>query len=437
MDKIQLVEDLKKFLHEAHGLLKYKQRAEDFTRNRKMGFLKVVLFLINLPKRSLSVELSDYFSLLSPGSSDCCTKSGFSKARYKLRHLFFIDWIDELMRLFYEQESKVKRWRGFILLAVDGSKGSLFESEELEQAFGRENNKVMSRLVNVFDVLNKLCVWSVITGVRTSENQVAWEYVNRLNEVSYLDHPLMIYDRLFMGFKFMYLHHIKGINYLARCKTGSRSKLIQDFLSSGKKDSVVKFTATEDGLKQLGKLGFVLSKQAYIEVRLLRVVLASGEIEVLISSLLDQQKYPYKCFGKLYFQRWGVETEFDSWKNKFQLEIFSGHGLEAIKQDFYAHIFVANLLGLLISDCEPELKVKAKTREHDYAINKNVALGMLKNDIVHLFIEPNTLLIWNGLKTKILDHLEPVRKNRQFERPKKVNKQRGKYRHLTNYKRAI
>jgi hypothetical protein len=38
-----------------------------------------------------------------------------------------------------------------------------------------------------------------------------------------------------------------------------------------------------------------------------RIELDSGETEVLITSLLDQTRYPYAVFKDLYHQRWPVE----------------------------------------------------------------------------------------------------------------------------------
>ena len=44
-----------------------------------------------------------------------------------------------------------------------------------------------------------------------------------------------------------------------------------------------------------------------IPLRLVRVVLPSGQIEVLATSLLDEEQYPASVFGQLYRQRWRIE----------------------------------------------------------------------------------------------------------------------------------
>jgi hypothetical protein len=43
-----------------------------------------------------------------------------------------------------------------------------------------------------------------------------------------------------------------------------------------------------------------------INVRFVRVRLSTGEFEVLVTSLLDEAKYPAAGFLELYGLRWGV-----------------------------------------------------------------------------------------------------------------------------------
>ncbi len=58
-------------------------------------------------------------------------------------------------------------------------------------------------------------------------------------------------------------------------------------------------------------------------VRIVRVVLKSGEVETLITNLLENELDTDK-FRELYFLRWDIETAFDTLKNKFLIEKFSG-----------------------------------------------------------------------------------------------------------------
>lgn len=67
----------------------YVEAAGAFSRQRKLGLRRLVLFIVGLPKRSLHVELLSFFDQLSC-LSDLCSKSAFSQARQKLSPLFFL-----------------------------------------------------------------------------------------------------------------------------------------------------------------------------------------------------------------------------------------------------------------------------------------------------------------------------------------------------------
>ena len=60
------------------------------------------------------------------------------------------------------------------------------------------------------------------------------------------------------------------------------------------------------------------------KVGLVKVFLDSGETEVLITSLLDQELYPYSIFKYLYHLRWRIEEEYKTIKSVMEVESFTG-----------------------------------------------------------------------------------------------------------------
>jgi hypothetical protein len=71
-----------------------------------------------------------------------------------------------------------------------------------------------------------------------------------------------------------------------------------------------------------------------LRVRLIKVVLPTGELEVVGTDLLDAQAYPAAEFGVVYGWRWNHETYHDRLKHIVEVERFSGSSVQAIKQDF-------------------------------------------------------------------------------------------------------
>jgi hypothetical protein len=118
------------------------------------------------------------------------------------------------------------------------------------------------------------------------------------------------------------------------------------------------------------------------------VVLPTGQIEVLATNLMDKQAMSAADLGDLYKMRWGIETIIDSLKNQLGLMMFSGLKPQAILQDIYATTFVYNLRQLFIN--EAQLLVNKQVKEsikakYKQKVNKNVALGVLKPQIISIF----------------------------------------------------
>ena len=114
---------------------------QDFSRNRKLPLERVASLIINLPKRSLSIEIQEFFETLSLGVKGC-TKGAFSLQRGKLSPLFFKVWNQWLVDNFYQYYGdKVKRWGGFIVQAVDGSTSYLLNKPDVKAYFGTQDNQ--------------------------------------------------------------------------------------------------------------------------------------------------------------------------------------------------------------------------------------------------------------------------------------------------------
>jgi hypothetical protein len=122
---------------------------------------------------------------------------------------------------------------------------------------------------------------------------------------------------------------------------------IRDFVSSDNNDTIVSFRANKYSSEELYKHGFVVPIGSTIDVRLIKVILDDGTIEVLATNLFDKEDHPQKIFKELYFMRWGIETNFNIIKNQLQLEAFSGQRVTTIMQDFYITFFLSNLQAII------------------------------------------------------------------------------------------
>lgn len=438
---IGIISDLSEFLEKAKSNIKYRVRPEDFSRRVKLSFEYVVGFLVNMPRKSLSLELAEFFSRMGL-EVGYCGKSAFSKARYKVKHQFFKDWNDALKRSYYtDNEDNIKRWKGFILQGVDGSTLHLFEDAQgkIAEHFGKYRGAVTGRVLCAYDLLNEVNYLAELAPIKVAENTLAKGFLDRFQQdMPMLGKVLCLYDMKFIGYAFAYEHFHKGVDFLMRASPGFNIP-IHDFMKSDKQDEIIAWYPPEGAIKDLQEKGYQIDKEGFIKVRMLKIPLEDGTIEVLVTSLIDQQEYPYEDFKPLYFQRWGSETNFDYWKNKIQIENFSGHKVEAIYQDFHATVFTSNLHSVLMDECEEELEQINEERIHEYALNKNIGVGVLKTRILDLILKPpqQAKQTLEELHRLFLFHLEPVRPGRKYPRNKRIHHLNGKYVTMTNYRRAI
>ena len=438
---VKIIEELKSFLNavieDPEIKVLFTTYPSDFTRDRKLPLEKIVGILINLPKRSLSIELQSFFESLDQ-SDLLCTKGAFSLQRGKLKPIFFAILNDFLVKSFYRfYDSDVKRWEGFKLLAVDGSNFSLMSVPEVLEYFGSADNQFgavpMARVMQIHDVLNDITVWGNIFPRKCSENQIIANHIKHLPEAS-----LTLFDRGYPSYSLIYLlaNEETPRHFLMRCKT-TFSNEVRNFVESNKSDLITTIYPSLEAIESLKEHGYIITKKTGIRVRMLKVVLPDGEIEVLLTDLFDNKIFTLKKFSKLYFMRWKIETSYGKQKNQLQMEIFSGHRVVCIEQDFAAGLFVANLQSIIEKQCEQEVKEITANRYYEYKINRNVSWAFLKNRILKLFIESNnSLTILKELQCLFVQHIEPIRPGRHVARPLPKRK-RGKYRTFTNYRRAI
>jgi hypothetical protein len=438
---IQIITDLKNFIgrcsSEADLRDLFTFSSTDFTRQRKLGFERLVLLLLNFFRKSYAVELAEFYNWISPEET-VISKSGFCQQRMKVKGLFFECLNELLVRSFYRHYGdQIKRWQGMRLIAVDGTTVYLCDSEDIVAHFGTQDNTrsstPMGQVVSAFDVLNGLTIKTGLYPIKTAEQSVAQHWLG-----AYDPDMLLIYDRGYPGFASIFLHESQEQPqpFLMRCRLSFTNE-IKAFLRSDSYDQVVMFKATELASKTLKDHGFIVPVGQTIKARLVKVILDKGKTEVLVTNLFDQTEFPAGLFKELYFKRWGIETNYNTIKNHLQIEAFSGQRVTTVMQDFYITFFLANLQQIISIPSNQKLAARRKTSKHQYKINKNIAFGLMKNRIIDLFITHDPDKILHTLQQMFIRNLEPVRPDRKYPHQRKTMRLNGKFQPVKNFKRAI
>lgn len=210
----------------------------------------------------------------------------------------------------------------------------------------------------------------------------------------------------------------------------STFKVVRQFKKSGKIQKVIKLYPSSASITQCRKMDFDLTP---IKIRLIRVELSSGEIEVLATTLFDQSFYPHKNFKDLYHLRWPVETDYNYLKNWIEVENFTGRSVESVYQDFHARVFAKNLAAILSFPTREALKSSGKTIKYEHQINFVQALSKSKHVLPLLFQRPKEMIqdLISALLEIIIRTTEPIRPGRTFPRNHKTMKRK----YYSNYKR--
>jgi len=435
---IKIISELKSFLSYIatnRDLLNYFCYSDrDFIRTRKLPFERLALLITKLCKKTLSIELETFFQEL--GTSMSCSVSAFTQQRVKLNPLFFHCWNLILCQGYYLHYGRnVKRWKGYRVIAADGSNISLVNTPCLSGHFGGQGNQqtdfVLAKTFYHYDVLNELIIIPQIKPYRYAELNMAYDAIDKIEE-----DMLTIYDRNFSNCKMVALHLLqeKERKFIIRARETTLN-IVKDFIASGQCCSIVEMKPTDETIKGLKKSGYIITKNTWFKVRLVRVELPDS-IEVLITNLWKEENHPASEFKDLYFMRWGVETNICIQKNILQLEAFSGLTVRAVLQDFYATVLMTNLHAILIKDAQQTVDKKVTYRKYPMKINKNKAFGKIKVNLVSLFIKDKPEDILKILYDYFIKELVPIRKGRSFPRVRKNIKAKSKHRTYTNFKSA-
>lgn len=413
----------------------YRVSVSDFSRRRKQSFSSTVLFLVNLTTKSLVMEIENFISLFKDHFNiKAFTKSAFVQYRKKIKPEVFKHLSDVIVNEFYtDNESAIKRWQGFRLMAVDGSRLTLPKTIELEGIYGvarnqNESGVIQCRVSVLYDVINNYVIDGILSPLAKGEGKLALEHLLCLNE-----NDLALYDRGYPSFDLIFEHYKLSTNFLIRAKVDFSIKT-KEFIKSGRSTQIVDIYPGQH--KKLVDKEY--NSNTKLKVRFVRVELADGEVELLITSLLDIKKYPTGIFKELYFKRWGVETFYDEFKNKIKVENFSGYSNQSILQDFYAALFVSNVQTLVVSEIVDEIDEQMQGNKYKYKVNTNLSYGFLKNRIITLFFSNNDMdKTIEELKSLFKKHLVPIRPDRTFARDTGKFRKRMKPKVTKNQKDAI
>lgn len=249
--------------------------------------------------------------LLPDGSSiPTACKSAISQARTRIGKEPVIALYDEIVRPLATEETEGAYYKNRLLVAMDGSKIDVADSEENTNYFGKqkygrssgvkgESAFPLMRFLSLIEVGTHVIFETVYSKFSTGEFTLGKMILEKVKP-----NMLVLADRLFFNYETLKIAVDKGADILWRIKKNIQLKIIER-LPDG--SSLVKaYPSKRDEKNDLN--GIIIR---LIEYR----IKGKEELYRVVTTILDHNEAPAEELAALYSERWTVEIVYDELKN--------------------------------------------------------------------------------------------------------------------------
>lgn len=402
----------------------------DFSRNRKIPYEKMILSLLTMEGTTLTNELLRLFGC----DASTATSSAFVQQRKKILPIAF----EKLFHDFVSQTSKNDNYKGYRLLAVDGSDIQIPTNlKDIDSLFiPKEGVKPYNLLhLNVLYNLLAHTYEDVIVFKRKDafEKKALTEMVDR----SIIDDKaIVIMDRGYESYNVMAHVQEKGWFYLIRVKDFGKYKTgIVDGLELPNEeefDEYIDLNLTRKQTNEMKNLFQMKNKYRRIPhnrtfdylpstskksdetvlynlpFRIVRFPISENSYEVVVTNL-NSDDFPPEELKKLYGMRWGIETSFRDLKYTVGLLHFHAKKVEYILQEIFAGLIMYNFSELITS----HVVIEKGNRKYSYKVNFSVSVHICREFLLGKNIPPDIEIL-------IARYVTPIRPGRSRPRDMKV-----------------
>jgi len=382
----------------------------DFTRTRKLDFITTFNSILSMGGASLDREMLDLFNF----SESAPTKSAFVQSRNKILPEAFSHVFSE----FSNSLRKPKKYRGYNLLAVDGTWINLFRNPHDSETFvGQSNTKGRNMLIltAMYDLNNQLYTDAIIQPANTQNERGA--LIDMLPNVS--DKSIIILDRGYESYNvFAHIENIKS-NYVMRVKDIHSNGILSGFNFPDKEFERVITVNISNFQRKAYKslLNYRLSPSISrfdfsdkenpvysLTFRVVRIRLNDGRYECLITNLFND--FSSDDLKHLYKLRWGIETSFRELKYSVGLVNFHAKKKDSIIQEIFARLTVHNFCKSIVQNTI----LMNRDTTHNYQINFVMAVHVCRQ-----FLRLYNTISFN-VEALISRYLSIIREHRSFVR---------------------
>ena len=389
-----------------------------FTRKGKWNLSTIMNFILGFGSNSLGYEIGDFFQY----KEGFPTVSSFVQQRKKLSYTAF----EHLFHSFNKNTIDFpKLFKGYRLLAIDGSEIEVPEQPDVSDDFEEEND-VNLYMHGLFDVLGKVYI-DTITEKHSGKNEPgkACDMVDRIDD----RYPsIIVADRGYEGYNFFAHIEEKFLDYVVRIKDINSNGILSGIVIPEEKEFDITrriFIHRTHSLctKMMPYKHKYLAKNKRFDyeypeddgyemiIRFVRFKLTDSTYECLATSL-PKELFSVDDLKEIYQKRWGIETGFRELKHIMGLSAFHSKQENSILQEVYARLIMYNYSMLITG----KIQVKKKNLKNELQINYTQAIRICQ----HYFKQLDFNVMYD-IESTIQRFLLPVRPHRNYKRTSQKN----------------
>lgn len=374
-----------------------------------------------MQSKSLNSELCEYFTDLN----FLPTSSALSQQRDKLD----ISAFQRIMYLFVNAFDDYKTWKGYHILACDGSDVNIaYDEKDVDTKKQNGNNKPFSQLhINgLYDCINHV-FWdtSIDTAAKTRECAALMEMIMKHN---YPINSIITADRGYEKYNLMACCIENNQKFLIRTKDINVYSSILSNLNLPDEEfdlnvtKILTRTQTNETKANKQKYTFISNKSEFnyfgtkefykMSLRVVRFKITDDTYECLVTNL-TRDEFDLTELKKMYHMRWDIETAFKVLKYIIGMISFHSKKRNFIQQEIYSAILLHCLTNIIADRIQIE---QSDRRKHKYKVNISTA-------VTNMRLWLRKLIGTAELMKRIKKYLAPVRPDRKYQRnmkPKSV-----------------
>lgn len=417
------IEMSKRLIESDEIIEKSRKKKEDFTRNRKVTPKELIYYNLNRKGLTSKMEIEEFIDICNIKE---ISSPGFLKQREKLNPEVIEYLNEESMKLFYnEYKNEVKTYKGYIIVAEDGSDFEIPNTRKTRKEFESKNSRsskeniARAHVSTTYDILNKYVTSTTIDRYRASELEMMRKNLTKTKKLVGKFKIIRIMDRGYGSIPDYYYSNKENDKFITRIASNDLVQYRRKMLTNDEEIIIDHdYRRTSKYKEKYPEVYKYFMERKTIKVRIVNVELITGEIETLVTNL-SQEEFTTEEIYKLYGMRWGIETNYHYLKESMKITNITSSKKDIIKQDILSTIYVFNMLQAIQNDLEG--KIEQEKYKNKMKININMATGYIKKYLIYVLLEENSKKrseLLNILNNKILKHIVPIRPNRTYEHTK-------------------